>query len=374
MTAKDRFVNALTFAGVDRLPSMEIAAWPQTIERWKREGLSEHAAGTSFMTGSEYFGFDGYDFAEVNALAPLPPFEHKVIEESDRYEKFTDSYGRTRLALKEGSLDGTRMSMDSYLDFPVKSRNDFDRMKLRYSADAVNRYPSDWAMVRDRLRCSTKPLSLLNPLTGTFGFYSMLRNWFGTENLSYLWYDDPGLLHDCLAFLCEFAIEVFKKAVSEVNFDFYYIHEDMAGKSGPLMSPEQFREFIYPHYRKLIGFLNSNGIKIILVDTDGNFEPLIPVFLDTGVNGFGPIERAAGMDPVRFRRTYGKSFCMIGGIDKRELAKGKRQIEAELARTITPLIDDGGFIPTIDHSVPPDVSLENFTYYLKLKRKLIEGE
>ena len=367
MTEKQRFVRALTFGDVDRIPFMEIAAWPQTLERWKQEGLPAYAASGAFMTGHEYFGLEGYDFAAVDAVAPLPAFEGKTIYENDRYVKFVDSYGRTRLGLKEGSMGGVRMSMDSYIDFPFKSRNDFVEIRARYEGAIDDRYPPDWPALRDRLRNSERPISLMDPLTGTFGFYSMLRNWFGTERLSYLWYDDPALIGDCVAFLCDHAIRVFHKAVTEVDFDFYYIHEDMAGKSGPLMSPALFREFLAPSYRRLIAFLKGNGVRIILVDTDGNFEPLIPEFLKTGVDGFGPIERASDMDPVRLRRAYGSGFCMVGGIDKRALARGRRAIEEEIKDVMAPLLDEGGFIPTVDHSVPPDVSLENFRYYLELK-------
>jgi hypothetical protein len=373
MTSKERFIGSLTFKGIDRVPFMEIAAWPQTLERWRREGLPDHAADGSFMTGHDYFGFEGYDFAQIHAVDPDPPFETKMIYEDERYEKFTDAFGRTRLGLKEGTVRGQRMSMDSYVDFPVKSREDFVEMRRRYEGDVVDRYPEDWIEARGRLIHSTKPVSLLNPLSGTFGFYSMLRNWFGTENLSYLWYDDPVLVGECLEFLCDYAIRVFEKAVSEIEFDFYYIHEDMAGKSGPLMSPELFRKFISPQYVRLIEFLRGKGIRIILVDTDGNFEPLIPAFLDAGIDGFGPIERASNMDPIRLRRTFGKSFCMIGGIDKRALSKGKKEIDDEIGGVLVPMLKKGGFIPTVDHSVPPDVSLANFQYYLEQKWKVITG-
>jgi hypothetical protein len=61
---------------------------------------------------------------------------------------------------------------------------------------------------------------------------------------------------------------------------------------------------------------------------------------------------------------------MIGGIDKRVLTQNKEAIETEL-HTKMPLIHKGGFIPTVDHAVPPDVSLENFIYYLNRKRELI---
>jgi uroporphyrinogen decarboxylase len=86
------------------------------------------------------------------------------------------------------------------------------------------------------------------------------------------------------------------------------------------------------------------------------------------------MEVAAGMDPVRIRQKYGPSFCMVGGIDKREIARGKREIDAQIRRVILPLLEEGGFIPTIDHSIPPEVSYDNFCYYLEQKRKAVWGE
>jgi uroporphyrinogen decarboxylase len=77
------------------------------------------------------------------------------------------------------------------------------------------------------------------------------------------------------------------------------------------------------------------------------------------------------MDPVRIRRQYGKAACMIGGVDKRAVARGPAAIQAEIDRTIKPIIAEGGFIPTIDHSVPPSVSLDDFRTYLERKREAL---
>jgi len=60
-------------------------------------------------------------------------------------------------------------------------------------------------------------------------------------------------------------------------------------------------------------------------------------------------------------------------VDKRELAKDKAAIEAHL-RSLIPIVEDGGFIPTVDHTVPPDVPWDNFLYYMELKRKLLAGK
>jgi uroporphyrinogen decarboxylase len=79
------------------------------------------------------------------------------------------------------------------------------------------------------------------------------------------------------------------------------------------------------------------------------------------------------MDPLAVRKQYGHDLLLIGGIDKRVLAQDKRAIEAELYAKLPPLLEDGGYIPTVDHTVPPDVSYENFCYYMELKQKLLAG-
>ena len=63
---------------------------------------------------------------------------------------------------------------------------------------------------------------------------------------------------------------------------------------------------------------------------------------------------------------------MAGGIDKRALAKDKKAIDKELEQ-VPWLLDQGGYIPMLDHDVPPDVSWENFVYYRETLNKICEG-
>ncbi|MDD4773713.1 MAG: hypothetical protein PHZ09_08920 [Eubacteriales bacterium] len=110
----------------------------------------------------------------------------------------------------------------------------------------------------------------------------------------------------------------------------------------------------------------------MFVETDGNCEALFRLLMDAGVDGIWPLERVAGMDPVRIRKEYGRDLRLTGGVDKMELAKDKKAIDRHLA-SLVPLIEEGGFIPTVDHTVPPDVSLENILYYFKRKDDLLWG-
>jgi len=374
MTQKERLNRSLQFKPVDRPPFMEIALWEQTVERWRDEELPDAAASADLLSGNEYFGLEGYDIVLFNLTFPQPCPEDRMISEDKRYITFIDGMGRKRIALKEGMIRGMRVSMDSYVEHPVKTREDFRHIKSGYEIDFEDRLPENWADVKASLKKSRRPSMFLDRYFASFGYYSMLRNWMGTEGLSYMFYDDPGLVHDCLNFLTEFITTFLTIALSEVSFDLYYIHEDLAGRNGPLLSPDLFERFFLPHYTKLVELLKSHGVKNVIVDTDGNFEVLIPLFLEAGVEGFGPIEAAAGMDALQLRKKYGNAFFMIGGIDKRVLTRDREAVKRELKRVIPPMLEQGGFIPTIDHSIPPDVRLDSFKYYLEMKWKAIHGE
>jgi len=197
-----------------------------------------------------------------------------------------------------------------------------------------------------------------------------MRNWIGIENLSYLISDNPSLIEEINEHIEYFIIETIKPALEDIEFDFAIFWEDMAYKSGSLVSPAFVRKYMVPHYKKVTELLHSKGIDIITLDSDGNVWELIPFWLDCGINGILPNEVAAGMDVVKMRKKFGKNLIIAGGIDKRVLSRGKKDIEKEVMDKVPYLLSSGGYFPSVDHSVPPDVPFENYLYYLELIRKL----
>ena len=146
--------------------------------------------------------------------------------------------------------------------------------------------------------------------------------------------------------------------------------EDIAYKNGPLMSPAMVEKMIVPRYRKVMDFAHEHGIDLTWHDSDGDLRLLLPLWLDCGVNSTAPCEVAAGMVPVELRQQFGRELRIIGGIDKREVAKGKDAIDAEIARN-RPLIEEGGFLPAIDHSVSSDISFDDYRYYVDAMREAL---
>jgi uroporphyrinogen-III decarboxylase len=76
-----------------------------------------------------------------------------------------------------------------------------------------------------------------------------------------------------------------------------------------------------------------------------------------------PLEVTAGMDAVELRKKHGRTWRLLGNIDKRVLAQSKEAIKREVDRKIPYLKEYGGYVVGLDHVVPSDISLENFTFY-----------
>jgi uroporphyrinogen decarboxylase len=371
MTGRERFCKALSFEQVDRLPNYELGCWGQTIQRWIGEGMPEGAVYMNWFEGEPYFHLERRGFAAIN-VGMIPPFEYQVVEETSDYLVARHANGVVTRALKAGTVRGTRMSMDQYLSYPVTDRKSFAQMKKRYDPSSQVRYPLWWDDLVRTWQDRDYPLGLLH--NGTFGLYSQLRSWVGTVGVSYLFFDDPAFAEEMIEFNTEFFLALVEQALGEVQFDFFNFFEDLAGKGGPLISPSIFKRFFLPHYREITERLRRAGVRHIMFDSDGDVKPLIPLMLEAGVTCLWPLEQASDMDPLRLRREFGSDLALAGGIDKREIAKGKKAIEAELYAKLSPMMETGGYIPFLDHTFPPDISYENFLYYLELKAKLIGME
>jgi len=363
MNERERFTRIMQFQTVDRVPNYELGLLKGTAERWYSEGLPRR------VDWEEYFEIGDFRHtADVPNMDMIPLYEEKVVEETDRY---IVSIGKD--GIKSKNLKSSEEFMPQWLEYPVKNREDFRKLKQRYDAETLGRYPIPelWEQKVKAWRKRNYPLCP----PSVHGAYWTLRQWMDTKNLSLAFYDQPLLIHEMIDFLTDFIIKVLQKAVEEIDFDFFNFPEDFAYKGAPLISPRHFRQFLLPFYKRVTEFLGSHGIKIFIVDSDGNFDVLIPLLLEGGITGIWPLEQASGheMNPVALRKKYENDLALMGGIDKRVLAKDKKSIEAELMSKFPYLLSSDGYIPFIDHNIPNDIPFENFEYYLKLKKRLLKG-
>ncbi len=171
-----------------------------------------------------------------------------------------------------------------------------------------------------------------------------------------------------------FTIETVKDAVETLKdrIDIVCWWEDMAERHGPCISPKLYREFLLPVYKKVTGFFSKNKIDRILMDSDGNINPLLDLIIKAGITGVWPLEVNAGMDAITIKKKYGNKLFLIGNLDKRELAEGGERMRREVDSKVPKLKEMGGYIPGLDHVVPVEFTLEKFKEYAEyMKGQLV---
>jgi hypothetical protein len=358
MTSRDRFHATFEYGQPDR-----VFLWPQgcfneTLHRWRGEGMP---VGQHF---NSYFGFDRIEKVPLNpgytedldAVWPRPATT--IVQRSPEWQIIENELGGRYKAWVDREI-----GMSQWLAFPVRDETSWREFRRWLNPEQPSRYPEHW---QDLLRCYRGRDYPLGVSAGSF--YGWIRDWVGMENLALWYYDRPGLVHEMVEYVADFVLRWTRRALDEIpDIDYAYIWEDMCMKTGPLISPQLFREFHLEPMKRVIAAYRQAGIKLIFLDSDGNVDALLPLWLEAGVNLVYPIEAAAGCDPVRYRQQHGRELRMVGGMDKRVLRDGmtRKQIEEEVGAKAG-LIKDGGYSPQIDHGIPPDVSFQNFRYYLQL--------
>jgi uroporphyrinogen decarboxylase len=388
MNSRERFLAAMNFEPVDRVPIWEFAYWGETIRRWYGEGLPERQGIGSELYSDSLFGealpwdpswgavdrdvqielgFDkGLYRVPLNSLM-YPPFEYQVLEDEGEVITFQDTRGHIGRTRKD------KGSIIQILKTLVETREDWERVKAeRLQPTLEGRLPDGWTEQRQQLRERDFPLAL-GGIGGVCGFYHTVRYLMGPEHLLYSFYDQPDLVKEIMNDLADFWVMLFDQVLLQIDVDCGFWTEDMAYKAGPFISPKMFREFMLPCYKKLTGLLRDHGVRIVIVDSDGNNWKLIPEFIEAGVTGLTPMEVAAGMDVWEVRRSFPR-LQILGGIDKRAIAAGKAAIDHELEPKVRQTLRAEGYIPHCDHGVPPDVSWQDFVYYRRRLRELARGD
>jgi len=360
MTPRERFLQTMLFGTPDRIPYQFGQPRESTLNAWYRQGLPRGIHWDSFV------GHDAWETVPLNFQA-LPAFEPVVIEEDRHHKTWIDEMGVKRVDHKKLPTPGfvTR----TYLDFPVKNRSDFQKMIQRFNPNDPGRLPVDWDTQRRRFAGAHDfVLGMIFP-----SVFWKVRDWVGFHRICELVYDDPTLLQDMMHFVADFTIEATRRVLVDCQVDYVYFNEDMCYKTASMISPDHVRQFMWPCYRKIVRHLRQYGVSVLIMDSDGCVGDLLPLWIDAGINAIGPVEIAAGNDPIAYRRRFGRNLAMVGAIDKRELRFDPARARGEVMGKVPWLIEQGGYIPGCDHGVPPDIPVRTFLYTCELIKEIACG-
>lgn len=355
MTERERFVACYNFEPVDHVPDHEFGYWNETFPTWHAQGLPTWVRDN--WRGDVYFRFER--MGGISAHVGLQPgFEPIVLDETPTYRLERDGDGVT----KKVFTDGTD-SIPQFVDHILKTEADWEEHFVP-RLQPVNRTKSYAPEEIARLNAADYPIGI-----GIGSLYGWIRNWMGLEGVSIAIGTEPAFVDRMMRDLCELTCAVIEEVSADIRLDYASMWEDMSANHGPLISPRMFRAFMTPKLKRITDLLRARGCNVVIVDSDGRIDPIIEPWLEGGVNCMFPLEQAGTSHPAALRAQYGRRLLMKGGVNKHALRAGPAAIDAAL-ESLVPVVAAGGYIPTVDHRVPPDVTYENYLYYLKRKREV----
>ena len=361
MTPRERVKTALQFERPDRLPRNE-SPWKQTVERWQREGLPDDVSLT------DYFDFD----ITCMFIDPSPQFPMRILSQDEECITYDDRYGyRIR-------KDPHGESTIEFLRHVTKDRDTWEeevKPRLVLSSDPTaparlddqsyfghfDPFPTWGEAIEkyERLYASDRYMLFMfyGPWEAAWrhrGMEALLMDFALTPD----WIEEMAQVHvDLLMAVMERCIALGAKP------DGIWWAEDLGANSGPLFSPKSWDTLLGLHYARFGDFLRHHGIDFWM-HSDGRIHSYLERLIDVGVQCLNPLQVQAGMDAVALRREFGDRLAFYGGISAQAMAGPRVELGAVLERII-PIARDGGYIMHSDHSVPPDVSFEQFCWLQK---------
>ncbi|MEG1074823.1 MAG: uroporphyrinogen decarboxylase family protein [Ruthenibacterium sp.] len=344
------------------------------LDKWTQQGYlkpKEQVADYDAYL-REVFGFDEPAVNDVFGLGwceagLFPEFKEEVLEDRGEHELVRDFAGRSVLCFKN------RRSgfMPEYVDHPVKDRATWEReIKWRMNPYSAGRTDVTSAEVKAAIEGQKKGNAIVQRVVGG---YMYLRSLIGPEELLYMFYDDPDLIHECMKTWFELADHVIAEHQKHLVFDELFFGEDICYNHGSLISPDMIQEFLMPYYQQLYSNMKRRNLdqKRTLhfqIDTDGFSYPVIALYQKIGVDYMSPFEVASGCDVVEVGKLH-PDLRIQGGVDKRIITLGGDDIKRHLEHIMPAMRRRGGFIPTCDHGVPEEVPFENYMLYRKLMQE-----
>jgi hypothetical protein len=176
----------------------------------------------------------------------------------------------------------------------------------------------------------------------------------GWDYFSYALFDDRQMVETLFDLYSDWNARAVDHICS-LGFDFIWAGDDIAFKSGPMISPKLFRELFLPYYRRVTERITLPWI----FHTDGNFLPVLEDLLSLGMDALHPIEPEA-VDIRDVRQRVGGRATLVGNIDINLLSNGSPEEVAAVTReTIRLAGADGRFILSSSNSITRSCQVEN---------------
>ncbi len=323
MTNRQRFHETMRFGKPDRVPYFEEGIRKDVIKTWYRQGLSKATNISDLFETDHSYEIDLEPFTTLHKY----PTSHKELASLRKH-----------------------FNLENSVRFWIK------RQKM--------------------IRLSRKEDHVLFLRVHRGFFLSMdVYNWRRFTEVISLLIEDPEFVQEAMLIQGEYIAKLADKILQDIEIDAVIFSEPIGGNEGPLISPTMYEEFVLKSYKPILDVVNKYGIDTIILRTYANIRILIPSILSNGFNCLWACEtNSITMDYRELRKEFGRDLRLIGGLDLDALRYDKETIRKEIEEKVPPLIASGGFIPIADGRVRKDIPFENYIYYRRLLKQIINNE
>ncbi len=317
MTSRERIIAALEREEPDRLPNFE----------WKisRPLIDAFAPG-----GTEY---DFIEAAGYDAVCCSPAYKKLEIIDEDTYvDEFHITRHLTGADKYPVSVSHPITDMKSFVEYeppPLDSPIRFEKID-----SVLNRYEGEKAVV-----------------VNLHDIFSFPRDLLGLDRYLMSFITEPELVCRIVKFSADYNLEL-AQLVRKRGVDILGIGDDLADSRGPFVSPDMFREFLYPEFKRVVQGYKEMGFYVIK-HSDGNLNPILDMLVDSGIDCLDPIDPLGGMDIGRIREKYGRKIARKGNIDcVKTLVEGPAErVRKEVVECIRAASPGGGHIISSSNSL-----------------------
>lgn len=369
MNSRERALIALDHREPDRIPfdlgSVQVTGIHITAYKNLRQALGLPDSKIELCDTIQQLALVEDDLIErlgidFRGLYPLNSHNWGIKEvDEGEYWSYRDEWGITHQLFKDYGF------YYSIIDVPLR--------KIDPSKEDIANFPwpdmgAPWRIAglreqAQRYRDEGFAVVLKDAFAGVFEFGQRI---VGMENLLMmmsLGEENAGYLFEKLL---QLKLEYWQTALTELGdlVDVVTYADDYGTQKSQLISPAMFRKQLKPRVRQIFELqaqLAPHAKRFF--HSDGNIRPLIPDFIEIGVQILNPIQTTAtNMDPVAIKREFGQDLAFWGGgVDTQgTLPLGTPQdVKENVKRSINALGPGGGYVFNTVHNIQADVPPQN---------------
>ena len=268
---------------------------------------------------------------------------------------------RVKVAVGEGGAGG---EYSEVLDFPLEKAESLDEIRQYDKWPDIDAF--DFDCVREQVREARATGKVVVFMGDRMNRCAQLKPAMYLRGVEQIMLDlilNPDIAEYLFKRVAEFYLEYSRRTfeVAGDGIDLMFLGDDFGTQNGMFMSADMWRRFLMPGFKSFIECAKNYGYKVAH-HSCGSVKPLIPDFIDCGLDILNPIQPDVyDMDHADLKNRYGRDISFHGSISiQSNLPFGTAEdVRNEVRDRFATLGPGGGFISCTAHNIQADTPLEN---------------